>query len=70
MSGTRTTGALHLGHYLGWLSNCLKLQNEYQCFFGVMDWHGMTSAYKTADQIKSWNRDIFAEILAWGLNCL
>ncbi len=68
MSGTRTTGALHLGHYLGWLSNCLKLQNEYQCFFGVMDWHGMTSAYKTADQIKNWNRDIFAEMIAWGID--
>ncbi len=68
MSGTRTSGALHLGHYLGWLSNCLKLQNEYECFFGVMDWHGMTSAYKSADQVKAWNRDIFAEILAWGID--
>ncbi len=68
MSGTRTTGALHLGHYLGWLSNCLKLQNEYECFFGVMDWHGMTSAYKVADQMKDWNRDIFAEMIAWGID--
>lgn len=68
MSGTRTTGSLHLGHYLGWLSNCLKLQNEYECFFGVMDWHGMTSAYKVADQMKAWNRDIFAEMIAWGID--
>ncbi len=68
MSGTRTTGALHLGHYLGWLVNCLKLQNDYECFFGVMDWHGMTSAYKSAHEIKKWNRDIFAEMVAWGLD--
>ena len=68
MSGTRTTGPLHIGHYFGWLSNCLKLQNQYECFFGVMDWHGMTSAYKSADQIGNWNRDIFAEIIAWGLD--
>ena len=68
MSGTRTTGPLHVGHYFGWLTNCLKLQNEYECFFGVMDWHGMTSAYKSSDQIKNWNKDIFAEIIAWGLD--
>ncbi len=68
MSGTRSTGALHLGHYFGWLSNCLKLQDQYECYFGIMDWHGMTSAYKSTKEIKNWNRDIFAEIVAWGLD--
>ncbi len=68
MSGTRTTGALHLGHYFGWLSNCLKLQDQYECYFGIMDWHGMTTAYKATKEIKNWNRDIFAEIIAWGLD--
>ena len=68
MSGTRTTGSLHLGHYLGWLSNCLKLQPQYECFFGVMDWHGMTSHYKLSHEISAWNRDIFAEMLAWGVD--
>ncbi len=68
MSGTRTSGALHLGHYLGWLSNCLELQKEHDCFFGVMDWHGMTSAYKSASEIAKWNRDIFAEMIAWGID--
>jgi tryptophanyl-tRNA synthetase len=68
MSGTRTSGQLHLGHYFGWLVNCLKLQNEYECFFGVMDWHGMTSAYKSAGEISNWNRDIYAELIAWGLD--
>ena len=68
MSGTRSTGALHLGHYFGWLSNCLKLQDQYECYFGIMDWHGMTTAYKSTKEIKNWNRDIFAEIVAWGLD--
>lgn len=68
MSGTRSTGALHLGHYFGWLSNCLKLQDQYECYFGIMDWHGMTTAYKSTKEIKNWNRDIFAEIIAWGLD--
>ncbi len=68
MSGTRTTGALHLGHYLGWLSNCLQLQKQYDCFFGVMDWHGMTSHYKSSSEMTNWNRDIFAELIAWGID--
>ncbi len=68
MSGTRSSGALHLGHYFGWLSNCLKLQDQYDCYFGIMDWHGMTTAYKSTKEIKNWNRDIFAEIVAWGLD--
>ena len=68
MSGTRTSGSLHIGHYFGWLSNCLKLQDQYDCVFGVMDWHGMTSTYKTSDQIKNWNNDILAEMIAWGLD--
>jgi tryptophanyl-tRNA synthetase len=68
MSGTRTSGVLHIGHYFGALKNWLKLQNDYECFFGVMDWHGLTTAYKKADQVAAWNRDIFAEIIAWGLD--
>lgn len=68
MSGTRTTGPLHIGHYLGWLSNCLKVQNDYECYFGIMDLHGLTTAYKTASEIKNWNRDIFAECIAWGID--
>ncbi len=68
MSGTRTTGALHFGNYFGAIENWLKLQDEYECFFGVMDWHGMTTAYKTSKEINHWNRDIFAELIAWGID--
>lgn len=68
MSGVRTTGQLHFGNYFGAIKNWLQLQNEYECFFGVMDWHGMTTAYKTAGEISGLNRQVYAEILAWGLN--
>jgi tryptophanyl-tRNA synthetase len=69
MSGTRATGKLHIGHYFGALKNWIDLQSKYQeCFFGVMDWHGMTTAYKKVDEIPNWNRDIFAELLAWGID--
>jgi tryptophanyl-tRNA synthetase len=68
MSGTRTTGRLHIGHYFGALKNWIELQQKYECFFGIMDWHGMTTAYKKVDEISAWNRDLFAELVAWGID--
>lgn len=69
MSGMRTTHSqLHIGHYFGTLRNWLKLQDQYQCFFGAMDWHAMTSLYKTPQDLKEYNRNIIAEWIAWGLN--
>lgn len=68
MSGMRVTGRLHIGHYFGVLRNWLKLQNEYNCFFGAMDWHGMTSAYKTTSEIDPFMREMIAEYYAWGID--
>ncbi len=68
MSGMRVTGPLHFGHYFGVLRNWVQLQSEYQCFFGIMDWHGMTTAYKTTSEIPAWGRDAYAEYLAWGVD--
>lgn len=70
MAGMRTTGQLHIGHYWGVLRNWIKLQNEdqYDCFFGAMDLHGMTTTYKDTSTIAQLNRDIVAEWLAWGLD--
>lgn len=68
MSGMRVTGRLHIGHYWGALQNWVKLQDEYECFFGAMDWHGMTTAYKTPKEIAPWTREMIAEFLAWGVD--
>lgn len=68
MSGMRVTGTLHVGHYFGALRNWLQLQNEHPCFFGLMDWHGMTSAYKVTREVDGWMRDMLADWLAWGLD--
>jgi tryptophanyl-tRNA synthetase len=70
MAGMRTTGQLHIGHYWGVLRNWIKLQDEdqYDCFFGAMDLHGMTTTYKDTSKISDLNRDIIAEWLAWGLS--
>jgi len=68
MSGIRVTGPLHIGNYWGAFRNWLSLQNEFECFFGVMDWHGMTTAYKSSHEISGWSREMYAELLAWGLD--
>ena len=68
MSGMRATGSLHIGHYFGALCNWRELQGSHQCFFGVMDWHAMTSAYQKSAELESWTREIMAEWLAWGID--
>jgi tryptophanyl-tRNA synthetase len=68
MSGCRTTSQLHVGNYWGAVNNWLRLQNDNECYFGVMDLHGLTTAYKNSHEIKNFNRDIFADLLAWGID--
>ena len=42
-SGMRPTGKLHLGHLAGALSNWVSMQEEYDCIYGVVDWHAQMS---------------------------
>ncbi|HCL89719.1 MAG TPA: tryptophan--tRNA ligase, partial [Candidatus Atribacteria bacterium] len=51
-SGMRPTGKLHLGNYLGALENWVKLQEEYKCFFGVVDLHALTTGYDNTENLK------------------
>jgi tryptophanyl-tRNA synthetase len=44
LTGDRPTGNLHLGHYVGSLANRVRLQDEYQCFFLIADYHALTTA--------------------------
>lgn len=68
MSGARTTGRLHIGNYFGSLKYWLELQNEYDCYFGAMDWHAMTSSYKTPHEVQNAAREMIAEFIGWGLD--
>ena len=45
MSGMRPTGKLHLGHYMGVLTNWVRLQDDYDCYYGIADWHALTTKY-------------------------
>ena len=68
MSGMRSTGSLHIGHYFGAICNWKKLQKEHECFFGVMDWHAMTSVYEQSSELEAWTKDIIADWLSWGID--
>ena len=68
LSGMRPTGQLHLGHYHGVLKNWLKLQNEYECFFFVADWHALTTEYEAPGIISESVFDMVVDWLAVGIN--
>ena len=62
VSGMRPTGKMHLGHLHGALDNWKKLQNNYECFFFIADWHALTSEYANSGIIKE---SIFEIIMDW-----
>ena len=64
----RPTGRLHLGHYFGALSNWLKLQDEYECFFFVADWHALTTHYEDTSSIAESTLQIAMDWLSVGLD--
>lgn len=68
VSGMRATGNLHLGHYHGVLKNWLHLQHQYDCYFFVADWHGLTTCYDEPGFIKDVLTDIVIDWLAVGIN--
>lgn len=68
VSGMRSTGALHLGHYHGVLKNWVKLQHEYECYFFVADWHALTTHYDEPENIEKHVWDMVIDWLACGLN--
>ena len=68
LSGMRPTGALHLGNYHGALANWVKMQDQYDCFFFIADWHALTSSYEEAGSIKSYSREMMIDWLSVGLS--
>jgi tryptophanyl-tRNA synthetase len=68
LSGMRPTGALHLGHYHGALKNWVRLQEDYDCFFFVADWHALTTHYEDREVIEKNVYDMVVDWIAAGLN--
>ncbi len=67
LSGMRPTGKLHLGHYVGALENWVKLQDEYESFHLIADYHALTTNLNT-DSIYDDSLDMLIDWLAVGLD--
>ena len=68
LSGMRPTGQLHLGHLVGALENWKRLQDEYDCFFMVADWHALMSEYEHPERIRESVTDNVLDWLACGVD--
>jgi len=68
LSGMRPTGRLHLGHYHGVLKNWVRMQDDYECFFFVADWHALTTHYAETDDIAAHVWDMVVDWLAAGVD--
>jgi tryptophanyl-tRNA synthetase len=67
LSGIRPTGHLHLGNYFGAVKSFVKMQEEYNCFFFIADWHSLTTN-PTPEDIRQSVKTIMAEYLACGID--
>ncbi len=69
LSGMRTTGeGLHLGNYLGALQSWVQLQDEFECYYFLANWHALTTAYGDTAQLGDWTRDLAIDYLGAGLD--
>ena len=68
VSGVRPTGRLHLGHLVGALGNWVQLQEQYDCFYFIADWHALTSDYADTSQLTSYAYENAADWIGAGLD--
>jgi tryptophanyl-tRNA synthetase len=68
LSGMRPTGPLHLGNLHGALANWIQMQEEYECFYFIADWHALTSDYENTSMIAGYTREMIIDWLSAGLS--
>jgi len=68
LSGMQPSGLLHLGNLLGALDNWKALQEQYDCFFFVADWHALSTNYADTSRIKEFTRELLIDWLAAGID--
>lgn len=64
----RSTGKLHLGNYVGALQNWVGMQDSYECYFFIADWHALTTDYADTSQVKQNSMEVLLDWLAAGLD--
>jgi tryptophanyl-tRNA synthetase len=68
LSGMRPTGPLHIGHLTGALDNWVRLMDEYECFFAVVDWHALTTDYADPKDVRENVLEVATDWLAAGID--
>ncbi len=68
LSGMRPTGKLHIGHYHGVIENWIKMQERFDCYFFVADWHSLTTEYSDTAGIRDNIREMTLDWLAFGVD--
>jgi len=68
LSGMRPTGRLHIGHYYGALKNWVDLQDKYDCYYFVADWHALTTNYENPEDIIENRKQLVLDWLSVGLD--
>jgi tryptophanyl-tRNA synthetase len=68
LSGMQSSGKVHIGNLIGALSNWVKLQDKYDCYYFVADWHSLTTGYAEPSSIKESTKDLLVNFLAAGLD--
>ena len=68
LSGMRPTGRLHLGHMVGALNNWVRLQEEYQCFYMIADWHALMSEYENPKGMRENSFEMAKDFIASGID--
>lgn len=68
LSGMRPTGPLHIGHLVGALKNWASLQEEYDCYFMIADWHALMSEYEDPKLTHQYTFEMFIDWLSCGID--
>lgn len=68
LSGMQPSGKLHIGNLVGALQNWVRLQDEYECYYFVADWHALTSQYADTSRIRDYVEDLLINWLSAGLD--
>ena len=68
LSGMQPSGLLHLGNLMGALDNWRKLQDQYECYYFIADWHALTTNYADTSSIRANRREMVIDWLAAGLD--
>jgi tryptophanyl-tRNA synthetase len=67
-SGIRPTGPAHLGNYAGAMRNWVRLQDEYQCYYSIVTWHGLSSEYLNSKVLREYTLEMAIDLLSVGLD--